>query len=69
MNGLTILEVIMALEDNFLRLDPNNYDTELESLLATSSLSLGDYEVLHQNNKMSIEEFEYCKDWFEFYKN
>lgn len=57
----------MASEDNFLRLDPYNFDTELESLLATSSLSLDDCEVLYQNNKISKEEFEYCKDWFEFY--
>ncbi len=58
----------MASEDNFLNQDPYNYDSELESLLATSSLSLDDCEVLFQNNKISKEEFEYCKDWFEFYK-
>lgn len=57
----------MASEDNFLNQDPNNYNSELESLLATSSLSLDDCEVLFQNNKMSKEEFEYCKDWFSFY--
>jgi hypothetical protein len=58
----------MALDDNFLNLDPLNYDTELESLLATSSLSLDDCEALYQNGKMSKEDFEYAKDWFEFYK-
>lgn len=58
----------MAYEDNFLQLDPHNYDTELESLLATSSLSLDDCEALYQNGKMSKEDFEYAKDWFEFYK-
>lgn len=58
----------MALDDNFLNLDPLNYDTELDSLLATSSLSLEDYKKLYENNRMSKEEFEYCKDWFEFYK-
>lgn len=57
----------MASEDMILNLDPYNYDTELESLLATSSLSLKDCELLYQNNKMSKEEFEYCKDWFEFF--
>ena len=55
----------MASEDNFLRLDPNDYNTELESLLATSSLSLDDCEALYQNGKMSKEDFEYCKEWFE----
>ena len=37
---------LMACEDNFLRLDTSNYDMELESLLATSSLSLDDIEAL-----------------------
>lgn len=58
----------MESEDNFLRLDPLNYDTELESLLATSSLSLDDCEALYQNGKISKEELEYAKGWFEFYK-
>ncbi len=58
----------MASEDNFLRLDPNNFDTELESLLATSSLSFDDCEALYQNNEMSKSDFEYCKEWFGFYK-
>lgn len=57
----------MAFEDNFLRLDPDNYDTELESLLATSSLSLDDCEALYQNGKMSEQDIEYVRDWFEFY--
>ena len=57
----------MASEDNFLRLDPLNYDTELESLLATSSLSLDDCEALYQNGKMSEEDIKYARDWFEFY--
>ena len=57
----------MASEDNFLRLDPLNYDTELESLLATSSLSLDDCEALYQNGKMSEEDIKYARNWFEFY--
>nr|DAJ74762.1 MAG TPA: hypothetical protein [Caudoviricetes sp.] len=57
----------MASEDNFFKLNPYSYDTELESLLATSSLSLDDCEVLYQNGKISKEDFEYCQEWFEFY--
>lgn len=57
----------MGRENNFLRLDPYNYDTELESLLATSSLSLDDCEALYQNGKMSEEDIKYARDWFEFY--
>lgn len=58
----------MASEDNILNHDPSNYDTELESLLATSSLSLDDCEILYQNKRMSKQEFEYAKEWFEFYR-
>lgn len=58
----------MASEDIFLRLDPLNSDTELESLLATSSLSLDDCQALYQNGQMSQADYEYAKDWFEFYK-
>ena len=57
----------MGCEDNFLRLDLYNYDTELESLLATSSLSLDDCEALYQNGKISKEELDYARGWFEFY--
>lgn len=55
----------MGREDNFLRLDPYNYDTELDSLLAASSLSLDDCESLYCNGKITKEDFEYCKDWFD----
>ena len=48
----------MAGENNFYKLDSFNYDTELESLLATSSFSLDDCEKLYQNKKMSKEDFE-----------
>lgn len=59
----------MASEDNFLQLDPNNVDTELESLLATSSLSLDDIEALYDSGAMSKEEYEYCLGWVEFYSS
>ena len=58
----------MASENNFLRLDISNYDTELESLLATSSLSLDDIEAIYDIGAMSNEEYEFCLGWFEFYK-
>lgn len=58
----------MANEDNFLRLDSINYDTELESLLATSSLSLDDCESLFETGALTKEELEYARNWFEFYK-
>lgn len=58
----------MGSEDNFLRFDPYNYDTEIESLLATNSLSLDDCDALYQNGQMSKDDYEYAKDWFEFYR-
>ena len=59
----------MASEDNFLSLDPYNHDTELESLLATSSISLDDMEALYDIGAMSKEEYEFCLGWFEFYSS
>lgn len=54
----------MASEDNFLNSDPFNYDTELEWLLALGSFSLEDYRGLHQDGKISEEDFELCKEYF-----
>lgn len=59
----------MAWEDCFLRLDPNNYDTEIQSLLATSSLTFDDCISLYENGNMSKEDFEFAKGWFEFFEN
>ena len=55
----------MASEDNFLRLDSQNYQTELEFLLGSSLLSFDDCETLYNSKKMSKEDFEYCKEYFE----
>lgn len=55
----------MASEDNFLNSDPFNYDTELEWLLALGSFSFEDYRGLYQDGKISEEDFELCKEYFE----
>jgi hypothetical protein len=55
----------MASEDNFLNSDPFNYDTELEWLLALGSFSFEDYRGLYQDGKISKEDFELCKEYFE----
>lgn len=55
----------MASEDNFLNSDPFNYDTELEYLLGSGSLSFDDCEALFESKKMSKEDFELCKEYFE----
>lgn len=55
----------MASEDNFLRLDSPNYQTELEFLLNSGSLSFDDCEALFESKKISEEDFELCKEYFE----
>lgn len=55
----------MALEDNFLNNDPQNYQTELEFLLNSGSLSFDDCEALFGSKKITKEDFEYCKEFFE----
>lgn len=55
----------MASEDNFLKLNSQNYQTELEFLLDSSLLSFDDCEELYNSRKMSKEDFEYCKEYFE----
>lgn len=55
----------MASEDNFLNSDPFNYDTELEYLLGSGSLSFDDCEALFESKKISKEDFELCKEYFE----
>nr|DAU01404.1 MAG TPA: hypothetical protein [Caudoviricetes sp.]DAY81761.1 MAG TPA: hypothetical protein [Caudoviricetes sp.] len=55
----------MALEDNFLNKDPQNYQTELEFLLNSGSLSFDDCEALFGSKKITKEDFEYCKEYFE----
>ncbi len=54
----------MALEDNFLRLDPYNYNSEFEGLLFNGSFSFDDCETLVESNKISKEDFELCKEFF-----
>lgn len=55
----------MASEDNFLNNDPQNYQTELEFLLNSGSLSFDDCEALFRSKKITKEDFEYCKEYFE----
>lgn len=54
----------MASEDNFLRLDPMNYDNEVESLILQGFLSLDDIEALYYNDTISRSEYEEYKNLF-----
>ena len=46
------------------KLDVNNYDTELEYLLDNKIFELEDYEEFYNSGKLSEEEWEIVKDWF-----
>ena len=43
----------MRSEDNFLRLDPYNYDSEIEYLLDKGMFNYDDCVALHENKQMS----------------
>lgn len=52
------------MSEHFLRLDPNNYNTELEYLLDNEIFKLEDYKELYTSGKMSKEDFEIVKDYY-----
>lgn len=52
------------MSEHFLKLDPNNYNTELEYLLDNDIYTFEDYKEFFESGKMSKEDFEIVKDWF-----
>lgn len=52
------------MSEYFLKLDPNNYNTELEYLLDNDIFKLEDYKEFFESGKMSIEDFEIVKDYY-----
>lgn len=50
------------MSEHFLRLDPNNYNTELEYLLDNDIFKFEDYKEFYTSGKMSKEDFEIVKD-------
>lgn len=53
------------MSEYFLKLDPNNYDTELDYLLDNNIFEFDDYKSFFENGKINKEDFEKVK---EFYK-
>ena len=53
------------MSEYFLKLDPNNYDTELDYLLDNNIFEFDDYKSFFESGKMSKEEFEKVKDFYE----
>ena len=52
------------MSEHFLRLDPNNYNSELEYLLDNDIFKLEDYKEFFESCKMSKEDFETVKDFY-----
>lgn len=50
----------MASEDNFLRLDSNNFSNELEKLVFDGLFSRTEIEELYRKKLITFEEFEAC---------
>ena len=52
------------MSEYFLKLDPNNYDTELDYLLDTEIFSFDGFKILYQNGKISKKDFEKVKVFY-----
>ena len=52
------------MSEYFLKLDPNNYDTELDYLLDNRIFEFEDYKSFFENGKMSKKDFEKVKDFY-----
>ena len=52
------------MSEYFLKLDPNNYDTELDYLLDNRIFEFEDYKSFFESGKMGKEDFEKVKDFY-----
>lgn len=52
------------MSEHFLKLDPNNYNTELDYLLDNEIYTFEDYKEFYTSGKMSKEYFEIVKDFY-----
>ena len=52
------------MSEHFLKLDPNNYDTELDYLLDNGIFSFDEFKSLYQEGKITNEDFEKVKDFY-----
>ena len=52
------------MSEYFLRLDPNNYDTELDYLLDNEIFSFDEFKNLYQNGKINNEDWEKIKEYY-----
>ena len=52
------------MSEYFLKLDPNNYDTEVDYLLDNRIFEFDDYKSFFESGEMSKEDFEKVKDFY-----
>ena len=52
------------MSEHFLKLDPNNYDTEFDYLLNNGIFSFDEFKSLYQEGKITNEDFEKVKDFY-----
>ena len=57
------------MSEYFLRLDPYNYDTEIDYLLDNKIFSFEEFKNLYQNGEISKDEFEQVKDFYGIQKD
>lgn len=53
------------MSEHFLRLDPNNYNNELDYLLGNRIFDLADFEKFYKNGKISKQEWERVKGYYD----
>lgn len=52
------------MSEYFLKLDTNNYDTELDYLLDNRIFEFEDYKLFFENGEIAKEDFEKVKDFY-----
>ena len=52
------------MSEYFLKLDPNNYNTELDYLLDNRIFEFDDYKSFFESGKITKEDFEKVKDFY-----
>ena len=52
------------MSEQFLKLDPNNYDIELDYLLDNHIFEFEDYKSFFESGKITKEDFEKVKDFY-----
>lgn len=52
------------MSEYFLRLDPYNYDDELDYMLDNNIFNFQDYKQMYENKAINTEQFERIKEYY-----